>query len=509
LWRHGYGVWGGITINKTLDIGLRQSVNRLKKIKSNLNRQEIMAKQGKDAVVLGLTVLITGSLAAAGLWYFSKQSASLPGVIGNISNIGSSIETRLSGGQQVLITQELGVEKAQKQAGAIALGKGDFNEAIAQYTATLKINRNDPETRIYLTNAQIRARGKQSLTVGVSVPIGSNLNVSKEILRGIAQAQLEIFERAKGAPIEILLANDDNQAETAKQVAAEFVKNPQVLAVVGHNTSDVTLAAAPIYQQGGLVMITPTATAKALSGFGSYIFRTAPSVRIQADRLAKYAIKQGKKNFGICISSQSASTRSLQDEFKAAVFAEGGKISQVECDFAATNFDPAVIVNNLTADGVTGLLLAPGIETIGRSLDLARQAGGKFLLLSDATLYTFRTLESGQASMVGTILSVPWHPGNMTAGSFASRAVQLWGGNVNWRSATAFDALSAIATGLNQKSNRLGLQQAISDPKFTTEAATGQLSFQPSGDRQASVVLIQVQPGKQSGTGYDFVKLNF
>jgi branched-chain amino acid transport system substrate-binding protein len=53
------------------------------------------------------------------------------------------------------------------------------------------------------------------------------------------------------------------------------------------------------------------------------------------------------------------------------------------------------------------------------------------------------------------------------------------------------------------------LQQAISDPKFTTEAATGQLSFQPSGDRQASVVLIQVQPGKQSGTGYDFVKLNF
>jgi len=28
-------------------------------------------------------------------------------------------------------------------------------------------------------------------------------------------------------------------------------------------------------------------------------------------------------------------------------------------------------------------------------------------------------------------------------------------------------------------------------------------------DRQASVVLIQVQPGKESGTGYDFVKLNF
>ncbi|MDX1978597.1 MAG: ABC transporter substrate-binding protein [Pseudanabaenaceae cyanobacterium bins.68] len=446
----------------------------------------------KHLLALALSVGITTGVVGAGLWYFlSPRSVQL-----------------VSTGQTLLISPRDSAAQLLKEQGAAAIQRQEFGAAIDQFRAALKVKPNDPETRIYLTNAEILAKTKPLAIVGVSVPIGGNLNVAQEILRGVAQAQLE-FKQA-GVAIQLLIGDDANQNDRAQAIAQQFSQNPQVMAVVGHNTSDVTLAAAPIYQQSGLVMVSPTATANALSGFGSFIFRTAPSVKVQANSLARYAFRTNHQKFGICFSSQSASTRSLRDEFQGTVFAEGGKVSNVPCDLAAPGFEPTQVIQAFRQDQVQGILLAPGVETIDQGVAIAQAAGGRFLLLTDTTLYTFRTLQGG-ASLRGLVLAVPWHPGASLPGSFAARALGLWGGNVNWRSASAYDAFSAIATGLRESKfqSRSALQQVMIEDRFRAPASQGQLSFQASGDRVASVTLIQVQPGAKSGTGYDFVKLDF
>lgn len=455
---------------------------------------------GKQTVALALSVMITSGVAGMGLWYFWRAKPT--------DNLGVGQGVAQSVGQVVLITPLDATAKVLKQKGTEAIQRREYGEAIWQFQAALKVKANDPETRIYLTNAQILARSKPLATVGVSIPISGNLNVAQEILRGVAQAQLEYV--GKGVPILVAVADDGNQIDRARAIAQQFGQNPQVMAVVGHNTSDVTLAAAPIYQQSGLTMISPTATANALSGFGSFIFRTAPSVKVQANSLARFGLRSNRQKFGICFSSQSASTRSLRDEFQASVFAEGGKVSNVMCDLADPAFEANGLVRAFSQDQVEGILLAPGFETIDRAVAIAQAAGGRFLLVTDTTLYTFRTLEGG-ASLRGLVLAVPWHPGANLPGSFGERAKRLWGGNVNWRSASAYDAFSAIAQGLKESnfSSRAALQQVIIQPQFRAPASQDQVSFQPSGDRVASVTLIQVQPGTKSGTGYDFVKLDF
>ena len=142
----------------------------------------------------------------------------------------------------------------------------------------------------------------------MSVPIGGNLNVAKEILRGVAQAQDEVNKSGgiNGVLLQVEIANDDNASLVAKQIADEFVKDPSTLAVVGHNSSDVSLAAAPEYQKGKLVMISPTSDARNLSGFGNYIFRTIPTNRSQAETLSNYATKTlGKTNIVVCLDIPS------------------------------------------------------------------------------------------------------------------------------------------------------------------------------------------------------------
>jgi branched-chain amino acid transport system substrate-binding protein len=105
------------------------------------------------------------------------------------------------------------------------------------------------------------------------------------------------------------------------------------------------------------------------------------------------------------------------------------------------------------------------------------------------------------------VMAATWHPKAIPGNPFAEKAVKLWGGEVNWRSATAYDATTAILTGLKQNNTREGLQQVLSSPGFSANGATGSVQFLPTGDRDGTAILVQVKPGQGTKTGFDFVPL--
>jgi branched-chain amino acid transport system substrate-binding protein len=157
------------------------------------------------------------------------------------------------------------------------------------------------------------------------------------------------------------------------------------------------------------------------------------------------------------------------------------------------------------SQGADGLLLLPSIERLNQAIDVAQVNQRRLALFGSSTLYTIQTLQQGQAAVNGMVLSVAWHPQAIPGNPFAGNAVKLWGGEVNWRSATAYDAAQAIITGLRQTSTREGLQQALSSPAFSANGATGTVQFS-SGDRNSAAILVQIQPG-ESPSGFSFIPL--
>ena len=467
-----------------------------------------MASNNKEAIVLGMTLLICGGLAGAGAWFFNQNKA--PIAINTSPNSppvndgNFSWESRHSEGTKLLIAADT---NANKDLAISFMVAKDYANAVTQWQNALAKQPNDPESLIYLNNAKIGDR--PSLKIAVVVPIGGNLNVAKEILRGVAQAQTELNSQdgINGISLKVVIVNDDNKSEVAAQVAQSLVADKDILAVIGHNSSEVSIAVAPTYQAGKLVMISSTSVAKEISGIGSYIFRTVPSVRFQADALSKYAVKQqGKKNIGICLNTSAKASQSLKEDFVAAVFADGAKISRVECDISKPDFNADRTIEAMIGDRVDALLLSPGVEKIEKGLEIAVIVRNRLLLLSDSTLYTFKTLQLGQGAVENMVLTVPWHPEYFTNNPFAANAVKLWGGDVNWRSATSYDAALAIAGGLRQANSREGLQQSLNN-NLEMEGAAGKIAFQPSGDRANASILVKVERGNRSGVGYEFVPL--
>ena len=77
-----------------------------------------------------------------------------------------------------------GQDNEAKLFAAKAIADGNTTEAIALLSEYLKKYSNDPEAWIYLNNTQ--AIDHNPLKIAVVVPVGSNLNIAQEMLRGAA-----------------------------------------------------------------------------------------------------------------------------------------------------------------------------------------------------------------------------------------------------------------------------------------------------------------------------------
>lgn len=417
-----------------------------------------------------------------------------------------SVEQRISLGDKVLVTAH---NSLAKQAGIKAFDEGDYAAAQENFGSALKSDRNDPEALIYLNNT-IAAKTKDSFRIAVSVPIGGDLNVAQEILRGVAQAQDEVNRRGgiNGRLMMVEITNDDNDPKIAQEIAHQLVKDNKVLAVIGHNDSDASIAAAPIYEQNGLVMITPTSSAEPLSTAGDYIFRSTPSTRDLAETLAQYAVKVAEKeNIAVCVDSDSQVSTSFQENFTWATYNHGGKINPLDCDLASEDFVPTTVSSQAISMGADALVIAPSVRKVEEAMKIVKANDERLTLFGNHSMTSYQTLEEGQKDANGMILTVPWYPPE-SANSFTQDAQKLWGGPVNWRTAMAYDATQSISEAIASGAEREKIQQTLANPEFSAQGATSNITLLPSGDRNLRGILVQVQPGKKSGTGYDFVPLD-
>jgi branched-chain amino acid transport system substrate-binding protein len=414
------------------------------------------------------------------------------------------IADRISLGEKILTSANI----PGKQEAVKAFKEGDYQTAITELENYLRIQHNDPEALIFLNNARIGK--KKHYTIVASVPIGSDPNGSNEILRGIAQAQNEIntVTGIKGIFLKVGIADDENNPEVAKQIATTLVQNKEILGVVGPYASDVTLAAGNIYDSGQLVAITPISTSVKLSNFSPYIFRTVPSDFMAARTLANYMVTNlHKKKAAVFFNSQSGYSQSLKSEFVSAVSLFGGQVVS-EFDLSRSDLSAMKSIEQAIERGAEVLMLAPNTGELDKALQIIQVNQKKLPLLGGDDVYAPKTLEIGAEEALGMVLAVPWHIQGHLQSDFLRQSRQLWGADINWRTAMAYDATKAFIAALKTSPTREGVQKALSAPIFSVEGASEKIRFLPSGDRNASVQLVEIKRGDRSGTGYDFTAIS-
>lgn len=87
---------------------------------------------------------------------------------------------------------------------------------------------------------------------------------------------------------ELIIEDDKCDPKTAVSIAQKFANLDKVDFVLGYVCSGAMLAAAPILERAKIPTIVGGASAAAIADTGEYIFRTAPSDRLLAIKIAGY-----------------------------------------------------------------------------------------------------------------------------------------------------------------------------------------------------------------------------
>ena len=93
-----------------------------------------------------------------------------------------------------------------------------------------------------------------------------------------------------GSQIE-LFSYDNESSALGSILAAKNAVADEVSAVIGASWSSHSLAMAPVFQEAGIPMLTPSSTNTAVTGIGDYIFRVCFVDSFQGEVAAKFAIE--------------------------------------------------------------------------------------------------------------------------------------------------------------------------------------------------------------------------
>ncbi|VEP15063.1 ABC-type branched-chain amino acid transport system, periplasmic component [Hyella patelloides LEGE 07179] len=475
------------------------------------------AAKRKLFITLPLALIIT--LFGLISWFLTEKSQETQ--VSEQLSVSSEVDinpntTFISSGTTALIkpkeTEQTGKYQAfqlAKQQGIKAMETGDYLLAVNFFEQALQQYRNAPETRIYRNNARSQVQNQKTYTIAVAVPISLDLEAAEAMLRGVAQAQDEINQAGgiNGIPLRVVIANDGDDLEMAKNIASELGQNKEVLGVVGHYYSSRTLATGKTYEDNQLVAIALSSSTE-IENFSDYVFRTSPSDKLTAQALAHHMLTKWEKNkVAIFYDPNSKYSMSLRKEFVRAVNFLGGQVV-MQSDWSIDNFN----VNHEVAKAIDReaevmMLMPDNAVQIRLGIKVAQISKQRLKLLGGDVMYSPKTLEFGAENVLDMVIGAFWHIDADPDSKFSLKSKRLWGAEVNWISAMAYDATQALIQALSLQSNpnRIGMQQVLSKSDFSASGASNPVSFLSSGNRaQAKIQLVEIIKDRESKTGYGF-----
>jgi ABC-type branched-subunit amino acid transport system substrate-binding protein/serine/threonine protein kinase len=455
----------------------------------------------------------------------------------------------VSSGEKLLVQPS---RRWPKKRGINEFAEGNYPEALKLLKQSWWEDRRDPETLIYINNALLKAINAEYYTIAIVVPIRRNqdgkildANLAEELLRGIAQAQTEVnlgllkpndssnkdfpgqgflqpkAIRKKG--LKVIIADDGNIESYAVQRAKYLVAQPDILAVIGHYTSDMTVETVDIYKDNKLVAISPGSTTEELTRKPrKFFFRTAPTTSIEAESLVNQLISVREKKVAVFYNPNSPFSASLWEEFKKQFEGLGGETLRISNYYDLSknknNFNAEEAIKEVEKGEKTALVVIPDgqvTDSLENALAMIKANGDRNWVVGSWTLYEPGTLKVAQQlkSIKKLALSAFWHPLISFDKKFPQNAEKLWGGPVNTRSALTYDAARTLITALEMQPepSREGMQKTLAGSNFKAEGATGIIEFDSkTGNRKNPPKrLVHIVPCSKEQFGFTFVPIEF
>jgi len=299
---------------------------------------------------------------------------------------------------------------------------------------------------------------------------------------GAEQAVADINAKGGINGDKLVITKYDDACDPKQAVAvANKVVNDGVKYVIGHLCSSSTQPASDIYEDEGIIMITPAATAPELTARGyKLVLRTTGLDSDQGPTAAKYILEKVKpQRIAIIHDKQQYGeglARAVQDGLKAG----GGNIVFFD-GVTAGEKDFSTLVARLKKDNIDFVYYGGYHPEMGQILRQARAAGLKTQFMGPEGVANVSLSNIAGESAEGLLVTKPKNydqiPANLPIVEAIKAKKQDPSGAFVW---TTYAAVQALADGLNKTADPAEMANYLKGA--TVETVMGPLSWDEKGD---------------------------
>ena len=353
------------------------------------------------------------------------------------------------------------------------------------------------------TASATASTGALVVKIGHASPLtGPQAHLGKDNENGVRMAIEELNAKGvsiAGQKVQFELLSEDDQADPriATTVAQKFVDD-KVSGIIGHLNSGTTIPTSRIYNDAGLVQISPSATNPKYTQQGyKGAFRVMANDVQQGKVLGEFAVKDMAAKKIAIIDDRTAYGQGLADEFEKAAKAAGGNIVMHEfTNDKASDFTAILTkIKGVAPD----LVFYGGMD--GQGAPMAKQMqtlGLKAQFLGGDGIHTAEFMKLAGAAAEGVTASLPGVPlEQMPHGAEFKQKFEGKYGKIQLYAPYCYDAMMVMAEAM-QRANSIEPAKYLPEiAKTNYNGVTANIKFDTKGDLDGgSITVYRVVKGE-------------
>lgn len=339
------------------------------------------------------------------------------------------------------------------------------------------------------------------IKIGMVGPLtGDYATYGQSVRNGVQTAIDEINEKGGVNGLTLQLVAEDSKGDSTEAANAiqKLIDQDKVTAIVGAVLSGETATVAPIAQDFGVLMITPSSTAPGLADTGDYIFRNVITDDVQARQMAEYAVSElGLEKFAVLYANNDYGV-ALKDNFTAKAEELGATIVAVE-SYLDRDEDFRAQLTKI-GDKAEALYIGGYYTEASKIAQQAKRQGIEARLLGADGFYSGKFVELGGDAVEGALFTAGFYSGDTSEDiqSFVSNYKQMYEEEPDMFAANAYDTMKIVAQALEKSGNDRDALKAEMAAVKDYPGVTGKTSFAANGEALKEVIILKVENGRFS-----------
>ncbi|NBB89815.1 MAG: ABC transporter substrate-binding protein [Spirochaetes bacterium] len=302
--------------------------------------------------------------------------------------------------------------------------------------------------------------------------------------------------------IVVVRAEDDRATpQEAANVAQNFAANRRMLAAVGSFSSSASMAAAPIFEENGMVQVSPTSSHPDFAGIGEHMFRIVTTQDVEGPLNAQFVEEQFSPGSVAVIYRQDDWGASASEFFIEEAEAMGMDIAFSQAVVPGTK-DLRPLVTGLNSSDADVLYLALFYADAATLAQQMQQAGLEMPVVTNSSLFNPQLIELAGDAVEGFYVPSNFSPNSdrAAAADFVSAYREKTGNTPDQFAALAYDAIGVLTSGMQDAAEsgeltRESIRIALSNLE-EYEGATGVLQFDDEGNAlRQSMTWLRIEDG--------------